>query len=484
VRSMSFLSIAVLFAVEAVPADDSRLVVHEWGTFTSFQDEEGKSIGGINTEDEPLPRFVHGLGGYLLIGPIQLPPHWFKGAPACHPDVTMRLETPVIYFHVPSEAKQPISLDVEVAFRGGWLTEFYPAALVDAPGHEGQVHVFGPIGPETIGRLEWRGLQVGTGRTGPETREKVWLSPRAVDAAPVTTPEGESERFLFYRGVGQVEAPLAVSRDVSGGRLLIRSRNHHPPLDGRPLTGLKTQSSLLVKSLWLADVDLEGRVAFRTLPPLEVTRDVGAVLAATPESFQPEEYSLENLAMLQNAMHAALVDDGLFADEARALLDTWEISYFKSLGLRLFFLVPRPWTNDVLPLRISRAADVVRVMVGRIELITPRQRELLAAIGNAPVGATGHWWPQFEDESKEIRFWRDLERGRVNDDLLKVKEAQIPEDYRRYVGLGRFRNALVLAEDARRPNAALRAFIDAYGLEARAVNRRPGGSKAVEAAKR
>ena len=33
--------------------------IHEWGTFTSLQDEFGRAIGGINTDDEPVPDFVH-----------------------------------------------------------------------------------------------------------------------------------------------------------------------------------------------------------------------------------------------------------------------------------------------------------------------------------------------------------------------------------------------------------------------------------------
>jgi hypothetical protein len=47
------------------------------------------------------------------------------------------------------------------------------------------------------------------------------------------------------------------------------------------------------------------------------------------------------------------VANGLFADEAQALLDTWEISYFKSAGLRVFFIVPRAWTDYYLPLKVS-----------------------------------------------------------------------------------------------------------------------------------
>jgi len=29
------------------------LVVHEWGTFTTLQDDEGRELSGINIDDEP-----------------------------------------------------------------------------------------------------------------------------------------------------------------------------------------------------------------------------------------------------------------------------------------------------------------------------------------------------------------------------------------------------------------------------------------------
>jgi hypothetical protein len=38
---------------------EEKWAVHEWGTFTALQDESGAAIGGINTDDEPVPPFVH-----------------------------------------------------------------------------------------------------------------------------------------------------------------------------------------------------------------------------------------------------------------------------------------------------------------------------------------------------------------------------------------------------------------------------------------
>ena len=38
----------------AAPRSGAILVVHEWGTFASFQDADGTTIAGINVDDEPF----------------------------------------------------------------------------------------------------------------------------------------------------------------------------------------------------------------------------------------------------------------------------------------------------------------------------------------------------------------------------------------------------------------------------------------------
>src|SRR5436190_22221770 len=105
--------IAVLVAVTAVPAGEKkpigepktpvegdRLVIHEWGTFTCVQDESGRPVAGVNTDDEPVPAFVHRISD-LIPRPSQLAPVYSKGVPRSHREVRMRLETPVIYFYPP-----------------------------------------------------------------------------------------------------------------------------------------------------------------------------------------------------------------------------------------------------------------------------------------------------------------------------------------------------------------------------------------------
>jgi hypothetical protein len=436
--------------------DEHRLIVHEWGTFTCLQDEAGQAIGGINTDDEPVPPFVHDLSRGLLIPATEIPPVFFQGAPRCHPNVTMRLETPVIYFHLPKSQTKPLTVDVNIDFRGGWLTQFYPDAEAVAPGVESWPN-FGPLRSDTIGRLKWA-LTVATDENGPATTAHVWTSPRAVDAVSVTTTNNESEKFLFYRGVAHLDAPLQVTRDATGNQLVLLSQLD-PALDGK--------SPVAIRHLWLTEIRPDGASAFRQLKPITLTPASNAVLATTPAAFAAGEFSTENTTRFRANMRRALVEDGLFDDEANALLNTWELSYFKSPGLRLFFLVPRAWTDQYLPLKISVPADVQRVMMGRIELIMPAQRELLAKIAAGPPPNM----QLFNQTMHEIqtKLVNTAFSGRAH---LATLGVPIPEAYQAYLDLGRFRNALVLDEEKRRPSDALARFIEDYGLKAYEIHAR------------
>ena len=168
-------------------------------------------------------------------------------------------------------------------------------------------------------------------------------------------------------------------------------------------------------------------------------------LFTTPAGFDPGEYSAANLDRLRWDMRAALQEEGLFPDEADALLNTWEVSYFKSAGLRLFFMVPRAWTDWYLPLDISVPCEVKRAMVGRLELVTPEQRALLQKLAQAPVPTTS--WAHFDMTGKQA-----------------VVRGAMPAAYR---DLGRFRNALLLDEYQARPTPSLEAFIRLNGLQGR-----------------
>jgi hypothetical protein len=424
----SRLLLAVLFAgLNGAPAAEP-LVVHEWGTFTSLQDENGRTLSGINTDDEPVPPFCHDLAPRLVLGPGVAAWGPSQGAPFGHREVTMRLETPVLYFHPPRGARDPLIATVKVAFHGGWLTQFYPRAL--GGGFLEGDQAFGNLSRETTGTLKWENLKIGSGPGGPETTERVWTAPRAVKAATVTTTGNESEKFLFYRGVGHLACPVQVKRSADSKTLECRAQAD-PELARLP--------PMTIQHLWLASFRADGGCAFRSLPRTELSgADAGQrMLFSVPAEFADKEHSPANLDKLRTEMRGALKEEGLFADEADALLNTWELSYFKSAGLRLFFMVPRAWTDFHLPLEISVPSEVKRAMVGRLELVTPAQRALLRQLAHAPTPT--HGWVHVE-----VR------------DNWPVFTGEPPPLYR---DLGRFRNALLLDEYAARPTESLAAFI-------------------------
>lgn len=438
-------------------AKEEPLVIHEWGTFTSLQDETGSTIGGINTDDEPVPRFVHRLSEWVLLPYTQLPPIFFQGAPRCHSGVTMRLETPVLYFHPPASWPRNNPVTVQAKFRGGWLTEFYPQATADAPGLKQNTFNFGQLTSDTIGTLTWKNLMIGVNDSGPKTTEHVWTAPRDVKAATVKTENGESEKFLFYRGVGHIDAPLQISQDDRTETLTINTQLIRDVAELGPIK---------IEPLWLVNIRPDGKTAVRGISPVLVRPPTQTRLKVSSH-FSEADFSTANLATLKESLKKALERNGLFDDEAQALLDTWELSYFKSPGLRLFFIVPNAWVNHYLPLEISVPAKVERVMVGRIELITQEQRNLLQKIAKESPENIKADAAKFQKSYYEglLASAEQSRRDAASEGRSPAQPSvSFPASYQAYLDLGRFRNTLLLEEQKQRPAAGLAAFINAYNL--------------------
>lgn len=412
-RRTIFCLIGMLAATSFARSGTPTMTIHEWGTFTNLQDESGNSIGGINSDDEPLPPFTHNLRWDWSLGDAAAQrgnSPFIKGFPRCNPEVTIRLETPVLYFH-PSTPNWASLVDVHVQFHGGFLTQFYP----DASAGKVENH----ITASTVSHLDWMGLSIGGQHPGPATDFHVWTAPRQVAAADVTTPKHESERYLFYRGVGHIDAPLRLIQ--RNGAIEI-----HGQLD--PAFGPSTR--LDIPRLWFCEFRDDATCAFRELSPLSISSDAHPILARFDRDFPNVDFTPHQLTALKAQMRATLMSQGLFADEADALLNTWELSYFKSSGLRLFYIVPRQWTEHYLPLQTVPTLAISRVMVGRIDLVTPEQRNMLRQMASVA-----------DPKTRDAALWQD------------------------YVRLGRFRNALLLDELKRHPSDALAVFTQAHLLE-------------------
>jgi hypothetical protein len=85
------------------------------------------------------------------------------------------------------------------------------------------------------------------------------------------------------------------------------------------------------------------------------------------------------LDSLYSDFEDTLVAQGLYRDEAHAMLETWRDSWFGE-GSRLFYIVPRRFVDTVLPLSIHPTpTGVIRVFVGRMELVTPATENAVEA---------------------------------------------------------------------------------------------------------
>ena len=52
------------------------------------------------------------------------------------------------------------------------------------------------------------------------------------------------------------------------------------------------------------------------------------------------------------------------------MVDTWSRSYFQATGRRVLYVLPRAWTDGLLPTTIApRPVEYVRTLVGRIEVL-------------------------------------------------------------------------------------------------------------------
>src|SRR5262249_37491833 len=74
---------------------------------------------------------------------------------------------------------------------------------------------------------------------------------------------------------------------------------------------------------------------------------------------------------LRQALDATCLDD----KQADAVIKPWKDSWFEQ-GMRVFYMLPRRITDATLPLQIDpQPAELVRVLVGRTEVITPEMEQ-------------------------------------------------------------------------------------------------------------
>lgn len=375
---------AVDKSVAAVaPSADNKLIMHEWGTFTSFSGSNGVQLDFRPLINEDLPDFVFDRRMQARV------PNLTKGRIRAQ----IRMETPVTYFYTDEER----TIRAKVDFPNGLLTEFYPPVVAMSPPYDSAKDYSRAFDNSS---LDWGEIDlIPASKLVPsvkDERTRTWLHriiqqrvtptegsynhyyyARETDSAYVhlrhspspDLPEFGSdhlEKFLFYRGVGKFEQPL---RAVIATDDVIRVTN----------TGDQP-----IRSLFRVTVANKA-IEFSTIAEVPAGSSAEFPKMATPIQ----------LPDLQQKVVEALVAEKLYPKEAAAMVKTWADSWFAEEGTRIFYMVPREATDKLLPLTISPPPDEsVRVLVGRVEVMSPTMEKQLTEVVQAHALRRIEWWKQ------------------------------------------------------------------------------------------
>lgn len=318
----------------------STFTLHEWGTFTSIAGANGMAL-----KWQPFG------------GPTDLPcfVHRFQVGYKANLSGKVRLETPVIYFYAP----QAMTARVHVAFPKGYITEWYPNAThVARPIGSGNIPSTGdvPRGPGMRApdegepdSIEWPEVHIDSSAAPHypfQIEASNYYTARSTDSAPLTAA-GETEKFLFYRGVGDFQPPIAVD-NAAGGRLRVRN---------------------------LAKSDIPAAILFQNSRGTIRYRALGALQSEMVAELPKTE---ANPDVLRADLETILMGQGLFPAEAHAMVVTWRDSWFEE-GTRVFYIVPESEMESILPLQVEpRPNRIARAFVGRVEVITPEMRNIVS----------------------------------------------------------------------------------------------------------
>lgn len=353
--------VGVLALFSSSYGQDSKpdLVVHEWGTFTAVVGSDGVQLEWRPLVDEDLPDFVHSRAkpGYtealdpkLVFEKRRLTSY-------------QRMETPVTYFY----ADREMEVDVRVDFPKGLLTEWYP-----------RVREFGPLPsadgvPPKVekGFLRWGRVKLipprafkGTLPTGGMGDHYTFA--RDVDASYVRVCSktqkrvpSEFERFLFYRGVSDFSQPITIRSGKDESVSIVNEGLedvHHVfilHVDG-DRANFASQEMVRASDSWKVDF---GALKREARPKVDVIQEI------------------------EEEIFRRLVLEGLYQKEARAMVRTWSSSWFGEAGTRVLYLMPERLTHAILPLKVSpRPREMKRVMVGRVEWISPGQERRIQGL--------------------------------------------------------------------------------------------------------
>jgi hypothetical protein len=335
-----------------MPADPKSegLVVHEWGTFTSFSGPSGDIMPFTINIGEQLPDFVQARAGAGW-GSVR-DVHFEKFELLAE----QRMETPVLYFY----SDKPADVSVNVSMPHGLITEVFPPVTAAVPATtQWSIPAAGSsVRWDHVGVVPSYCCDFLTLSSGGESH---YYQARATKANTLKVVQGDQtfgERFLFYRGIAKGDMGLKAKALGNDAFRLERS-------DAGALSS--------VFAIEVAGQQVRFAQAQNVQPGAEIRLPKDNTTADS----------------LGAAMAQSLRNAGLFEDESQAMVNTWKHLWFGESGTRLMVIVPQTTVDQELPLTIAPAPkQLKRVFVARLEMLTPERvqwtADLLARLVAAP----------------------------------------------------------------------------------------------------
>ena len=348
-------SLACVVALAATVYSQS-LTVHEWGTFTTLHGSDGGTLSGLYFEEEQLPSFVYHHPGFSP------DPKAIAGNPRPCKNVTVKMETPVLYFYSDTERQVRVHVD----FPNGTISQWYPNRSGGEAAPTGDTVA---MGEGQTGSIDWNATVLAPDTKEQMTQQSVsakWYNPRQTDANLVKNADGEVEKYLFYRGLANFGLPLDVKFIDSLNLKISNTSNFDIPF----FYIYDHISNTNMEGIW----------------------GIGPLKAGETHVFHvPQKYyNVGDHIPQTDSLRVALENAGLKNKEASAMLATWSDGYFLTTGFKIFWIVPRELTDKILPLAITPKPDsLVRVLVAKTEVLHPSFEARLLADYKA--GKTDGW---------------------------------------------------------------------------------------------
>lgn len=392
-RQFAMLSAFVL------PTSLQALEVHEWGTFTVLVSSDGRTTNWYQPYSDiaQLPPFTYD----------------FMTMKSSFGAAQVRMETPVIYFYPEKE----MDVQVRVAFQNGQITERFPAATLETfqPNQMGatamhrglQQHLIAAsiacvitpksnddifnerltaVSEQTLPKITtWRGKLLPPNHPSAKLIPSVaghkgenYGAAREVPDAwifhsetpPITRKDLPTihpvEKFIFYRGAGHSVPPYTASM----------SDDQTVSFSSYAESGSTFQIALRVKDGQASWIKMSA------IPAPTTNSDFSTKITFPETSISLEQADKE----LSKLFITELARRGLTVDEAKAMVKTWNHTWFTEPGQRVFTIVDRDWVDSTLPLSISPNPEKVeRVFVARYEIISPEAEEKLDKLMHAEI---------------------------------------------------------------------------------------------------